>query len=80
MNRKQLIAMWLGITITVSMLVVPPWKTGMGTYGRSYSRGYRLLFTPPRGAVGVDTGILAVQFLAIGLVAGGAIVSLKSKS
>ena len=77
MNRKQFVALWIGIGIVILMILLPPWKEGMGSYGRSYSAGYGLLFFPPNRSVGIDLERLALQLFAVALVTAGAIVSFR---
>lgn len=91
MDRKQLVAMWIGIAAIALMCLVPPWvaevaDTPRVTFGNMlgparccstvrYARGYALIILPPRGAAGVDAGRLAVQSFVVVLLAGGAMLS-----
>lgn len=50
MNRRQLIAMWIGIIIVVAMCICPPWieTTHVPHFGEgSRPAGYRLIFSRP---------------------------------
>lgn len=67
LNGRQVRALWCGILFAVAVLLLPPWKEGMGTYGRSYSTGYAFLFTPPVLATGIDVQRIALELAVVTL-------------
>ena len=75
LSSAQLRIVWIGIVSIVASILFPPWKVGMGTYGRSYSGGYAVVFTPPVSATGVDLQRIALQLIAIALVGLCALIS-----
>jgi len=84
MNTSQKVALWVGIGVLVLMLVFPPW-VGIQSLSRTanitnvYPLGYAPLFSPPPAGAGkqVDFGRLSIQCLAVVLVTGGMIYTLK---
>lgn len=91
MRRLQLVILWLGIIGIVGMCAVPPW-TAREYEQRAARRtvGYHLLWSPPdrREHPGydvrhsgydwrVDTTRLAVQCIAVTVVAAGLIVTVR---
>lgn len=75
-STAQLRVIWIAIGLIVLSLVFPPWKVGMGTYGRSYSEGYSLITSPRSGAVGIDLERLVLQAAVVVIVAWGAVVTM----
>jgi len=87
MNKRQVVALWVGIGLMVLMGVVPPWVEivrgpiqGGGNY-MEFPCGYYLLVAPPKPqnciSYKVDTTRLVIQFVLVALVMGGAILTLK---
>ena len=80
MNKKQLVVLWVAIGVIILMALVPPWKlTGIS----SKKVGYHLIFLPPEkrfASVVIDSTRLLIQVLAVGLVGGGLLFSLKDRS
>ena len=77
-SAAQLRVIWIAIGVLVLSFVYPPWKVGMGTYGRSWSEGYSLLFSPPQGAVGIDFERIVLQTAALAIVSWGALLTLAN--
>ena len=87
MNRKQTIALWVGVACIALMCLVPPWRLGVhneGVYGQG-PLGYSLLFWPPYWHPGLghsltlDFSRLFVQWVAVIAVTGAAIYTLRDK-
>ncbi len=85
MNKKQTIAMWVGIAIIVTMTVYPPFlhKNIKGHYIGNGS--YGLIFDPPAYSpnaitpVLIDMYRLGVQYFAVAVVTAGLIYTLRDK-
>lgn len=79
LRSNQILALWVGVVASAAILLIPPWKQGMGTYGRSYSIGYYFVANPPHGAVGIDIQRIAMQLVVVGLLTWMAVVSLGQR-
>ncbi|MGC8666951.1 MAG: hypothetical protein ACP5VE_02380 [Chthonomonadales bacterium] len=75
MNARRMWTIWVAIAGAVVVLMVPPWKTGMGTYGRSYCGGYAPIWMPPEGSVSVDLERILLEVLALSSIAGGVLAT-----
>jgi len=78
MNKNQLKAMWIAIAIGVIMCIYPPFSyhTERGT---TVDRGYKFI-TSQRGRIQINTSRLVIQLFVVGILAVGAIVTLKTGS
>ncbi|MBI4539488.1 MAG: hypothetical protein HY704_08270 [Gemmatimonadetes bacterium] len=75
MNKKQKIALWVGITLVALMGLVPPWKVMRPRGGGAYlmqSLGYAPLFSQ-HGQI--DFGRLFVQWAVVAVVTGGLVLT-----
>jgi hypothetical protein len=102
MNKRQLIALWVGIGVLAVMGVFPPWVRSFSGAGPRLpcetAAIYAPIFWPPasrKGAVDswdcdtgsvpsfgvrVDTTRLLVQWFLVGMVTGGLILSLRTRT
>lgn len=78
MNKNQVKAMWIAIAIGVIMCIYPPF-TYHTESGRMVDRGYQFI-TSQRGRIQINTSRLAIQLFVVGILAVGAIVTLKTSS
>ena len=68
MNTHQRIAIMVGLSLILLMLLIPPWSFVGGS-----SVGYHFIFAPPRGFARIDTVRLTVQCIFIALLIGGVV-------
>jgi len=78
MNKIQLKTMWVAIAIGVIMCMYPPFAYHTES-GRMVDRGYQFI-TSQRGRIQINTSKLAIQLFVVGILAVGAIVTLKTSS
>ncbi len=86
LNWKQTVALWVGIGICVVMGLIPPWKITFHAQRYTVERpvGYGFLLLPPcegRGTcnVGLDFSRLLLQWMLVGLVVGGLVLTWKER-
>lgn len=88
MNKQQTIALWAGVAIIVLMVMFPPWCKVLNAKG-AYSEipvGYAPIFLPPTERDNVyfgyyvDHSRLVLQGLAVSMIAGAVIFSLRTKA
>ena len=81
MNKKQLIAMWVGIATAVLMLLFPPFEIHT-LYGGVARIAYRCLLQSffERGLTDISVSILCVQFVILSLIIGGLIIGFSDKN
>ena len=88
MNKKQLISLWVGISIIVVMGLFPPWVVSLSDHQRDC--GYDWIGTPPiykwssRGSVlavnaHLDIPRLCLQWSIISVVTVGLLITFKDK-
>lgn len=83
MNKRQIIALWLGLIAFVLMGLYPPWISAEGLYRADHR--YAFILNPPvyeqiRGLKLIpliDIPRLAVQWILVAVVTGGLIVTVK---
>ncbi len=89
MSNKQLAVLWVGIGLILLMCLFPPWL-GIVNYRGIKTReeyGYRCIFSPPPGVlteessltIYLNTSRLVVQCVAIALLTGAGIYTLRTK-
>lgn len=76
MNKNQLKAMWIAIAIGVMMCMYPPFTYHFES-GMMVDRGYEFI-NSQRGRLQINTTRLAIQLFVVGILAVGAIVTLKT--
>ena len=85
-RQRQVIILWIGILIIIGMCLFPPWTnyhpssswSGRGSTGAYIeSIGYHLIFWPPKGNCRVDINRLAIQCIAVALLSGAGIYTLR---
>jgi len=76
MNKKQKIALWLGIIIIVAMGTFPPWVISI--QGAIQQRGYDFILIPPEEYCHINTSRLYVQWIMVVLITGGLLITIKS--
>ena len=65
MNKKRKIVILVAVIVLLVMTLIPPWR-----HSRSWnSKGYGLIFHPPRRAR-IDNSRLGLQYFAVVLAAG----------
>jgi len=87
MNRKQLVALWIGIALFVLVGLFPPWTEFEPRWGElmERQRGHVFLFPPPapefgpRARVSVNREILLISWALISVVTFGAVLTLADK-
>jgi hypothetical protein len=90
MNRKQILAMWLGVALMGSLLLFVPYVMQPnlkevfgaffgGTKPTTPGVQYGLLFAPPAGSLGIEWQRVWVPMVFVGLVTLGAIFSLGTR-
>jgi len=93
MNKKQKVALWIGIIVIVLMGLNPPWviKTGRTKMPKIWEDKYKVRqcygpigtapdSTSPDFVSGrICITILCVQWAMVGIVTGGLIITLKSR-
>jgi hypothetical protein len=67
-------AIMAGLGLVLLMLLVPPWKSSLGS-----RRGYGFIVAPPRGAASIDLSRLFVQILFVVLLSGGIVFILQNR-
>jgi hypothetical protein len=81
MNKKQLIAMWVGIIIIVIMVLFPPWHLPLRELGTQKRSGCAFILNPPHFGDGVypmiNVSQLCIQCFIVGLITTGYIITLK---
>ncbi len=74
MNRKQKIALWIGIIVIILLGLFPPFVEPVGMYGRG--RYYKfILFSDDN----IDIIKLCVQWAIVAVITGGLIITFKDK-
>lgn len=88
MNKKQKVALWVGIAAAVIMGLYPPWNYDHPKLG-SKSIGYSSIFTPAQKQVteyndtytetanAIDATRLIIEWVLVAIVTGGLIVTLS---
>jgi hypothetical protein len=71
---RQRHAILAGLGLVLLMLLVPPWKSSLGS-----RRGYGFIVAPPRGAASIDLSRLFVQTLFVVLLTGGIVFLLQNR-
>jgi hypothetical protein len=86
MNLWQVAALWIGIWAVALMAVFPPWTRSVGSVTSTVSNPteYALIWRPPtpesaRG-LKVDYERLALQWIAVVVLTGGALFTFRSGS
>ena len=74
MNRKQLIVLWIGIIAIVSLSLYVPWRWEYRYY---HGLDYGFIWASPEHAVGVSLQVLAIEWVAVAIIIGGLIISLR---
>jgi len=86
MNNKQVLALYIGITLETLLLLFPPVETSLIAVSESLDRfvadyatvGHTFVFTWPGKPI--DTGRLLCIFLLILVLTGGAVIGLRSRA
>ncbi len=91
MNKRQTVALWVGIAVMVAMFLYPPWERTAAVGGNAFSNnppspvaitfafGYAFLFDKPDGNVTVNFRRLGAQWFLVAVITGAAIVTLKDR-
>ena len=77
MNRKQTIAMWIGILVFALMGLYPPWRGN--TTGREFFIGYDSILQSEASPFKIDTVRLFVQWAMVAVITSGIITTLRDK-
>jgi len=86
-NKRQTVALWLGITMMLAMFLYPPWHIALSD-GRGLDFGYAFLRTGPSqtelqrreaGNARFNYPRLAAQWFLVAVITGAAIVTLKDR-
>ena len=90
MNNKQKLSIWLGVTLLIGMMCVPPWRYSVRQHkagDTSQDAGYHIISSEPHIVVhsGLLTNIyiditkLSIQGLAVLILTGGLLVTNQTK-
>ena len=79
MNRKQVIALWIGVAIIVTMIIYPPWIVLLGGV-HPVAAGYSWLWHPPEELPSrIDTARLHVELFAAITITAAAMLCLHKR-
>ena len=78
LSRKKAYLLWIGVALVLAMAIFPPWEhRPVLRYAMTAPAGYSWIFLPPKlDNVRVDITRLGIQWFAVAVVVGAAIVTL----